>query len=583
MTNETSATTQPLSAPPSGPQGETSRAFLPMLLLAVLGIVAVPTFVRMPLTNDAETYDLQADIVRRGGVLYRDALEPNLPGVVWVHLAVRSAMGESSEALKIFDLLVFAGILVLAARLVTLAGGSRRTAAWTVLGLAGFYLSQSEWNHCQRDVWMLFPALAAINWRVETRHRGRTLSPVSRFWCAVLEGAVWGCGVWLKPYLAVPAAAVWIISQLMAWDWKSMFAEFAGLLCGGIAVGTAGIGWMLYSGCWPYFLDTALHWNREYFAAGRAHWTLDRFVPMALRFFPWFGLHLFAVPLVISTCFKALTNRETDVSDGLRFRDSSRTPVVIALVAAAYIGWLVQSFTFQHLFDYIHAPGLLLAILLLAAWSVAAAARPVVVRCAWLSLAAVAAFWSPCLQPARLSQWSACVRGPVTPALRDRLSHFFNPKRQDLARVAEFLEKQGVSGRDVCFFNSDFVGMYRQMGLLPPTRYTYFYETVRFLPSHHDDVLKELSASPHRFVVTDVLTTGITPDKMDRLGPDGPLEDAKAQPKSWTRGYPWIYPAVFRAGTYLVHRIDGPINALSLPITSPQSGNSAVTVTKSEN
>ena len=81
-----------------------SRPFLPLFLLATLAVIAVPVFVRMPLTNDAETYDLQADIVRRGGVLYRDALEPNLPGVVWVQLAVRSVFGDSSEALKLFDL-----------------------------------------------------------------------------------------------------------------------------------------------------------------------------------------------------------------------------------------------------------------------------------------------------------------------------------------------------------------------------------------------------------------------------------------------------------------------------------------------
>ena len=81
-----------------------SNPTLPLVLLSALCVIAVPLFVRMPLTNDAEQYDLQADVVRRGGVLYRDALEPNLPGVVWVHVGVRRLLGESSEALKAFDL-----------------------------------------------------------------------------------------------------------------------------------------------------------------------------------------------------------------------------------------------------------------------------------------------------------------------------------------------------------------------------------------------------------------------------------------------------------------------------------------------
>jgi hypothetical protein len=554
MTIDTIPATEP------GPATRPPGPLLPLLLLATLGVIAIPLFVRMPLTNDAETYDLQVDIVRRGGVLYRDALEPNLPGVIWVQLAVRSLLGDSPEALKAFDLLVFAGIALLAARLVMLAGGSGRAAAWTALGLAGFYWSQSEWNHCQRDVWMLLPALAAITCRLESRHRGRNLSSFHRFCLAVVEGVFWGCGVWLKPYIVLPAAGVWLSSQLIAWNWKAMFTELAGLLLGGGMVGALGVAWMMHSGCWPYFVDMALHWNREYFAAGRAHWTLDRFVPMVLRFFPWFGLHLVAMPLAVGACLRSLTNRETASDCRLRTRDS-----VAMLLSAAYVGWLVQSFAFQHLFDYIHAPGVLLSILLLAVCTVAANTVSPLMRGGWVCLAAVAVFWSPCVQPARLSLWTTCVNGPMTPAVRDRLSHFQNPNRQDLARVAEFLEKQGVSGRDVCFFNSDFVGMYRQMDLAPPTRYTYLFEIVRFLPSHHEQVLEDVAAAPHRFVVTDVATTGITPDKMDRLGPNGVLTDAKAQPRNWTRGYPWSCPAVFRAGTYLVHRVDGPIDALSQP------------------
>jgi hypothetical protein len=248
--------------------------------------------------------------------------------------------------------------------------------------------------------------------------------------------------------------------------------------------------------------------------------------------------------------------------------DSASRQTVTALLAAAYVGWLVQSFAFQHLFDYVHAPGVLLAILLVSIFTVTSAPSSLL-RVGWVAFAAVALCWSPWIQPSRLSLWSVCVRGPITPAVRDKLSHFRNPNRQDLARVMEYLKSQGVSGQDVCFYNSDFVGVYRQMGLTPPTRYTYFYETVRFLPKHQDQVLRDLAESPHKFVVTDVQTTGIAVARIDRVGPNGPLADAKAQPKTWTRGYPWAYPAVFRAGTYLVHRVDGPIEALSTPIDSP--------------
>src|SRR5581483_4351069 len=103
----------------SSPTGKKSASSAgPLVLLTVFAILILPQFVRMPLTNDAEMYDLQAHLLRQGGVLYRDVLEPNLPGVVWVHYMVRSLFGERSEALKFFDLAVFAGILVCAAKLV---------------------------------------------------------------------------------------------------------------------------------------------------------------------------------------------------------------------------------------------------------------------------------------------------------------------------------------------------------------------------------------------------------------------------------------------------------------------------------
>ena len=64
-------------------------------------------FLRMPETNDAEMFDLQAWLIADGGVMYRDVLEPNLPGVVWIHLLVRVIGGSSSEALRVYDLLSF--------------------------------------------------------------------------------------------------------------------------------------------------------------------------------------------------------------------------------------------------------------------------------------------------------------------------------------------------------------------------------------------------------------------------------------------------------------------------------------------
>ncbi len=75
------------------------RVLIAGLLLALL-VSQVPIFVRLTLTPDAVLYDLQAGCLLEGGVLYRDVLEPNLPGVVWIHAVVRSVAGWSPEALQ---------------------------------------------------------------------------------------------------------------------------------------------------------------------------------------------------------------------------------------------------------------------------------------------------------------------------------------------------------------------------------------------------------------------------------------------------------------------------------------------------
>src|SRR6188474_3156780 len=103
------------------PRTVATERLVAVALVAMAIVVHGPLFVRSPLGPDPVMYDLQAQLVRDGGVLYRDMLEPNLPGAVWMHLAVRSVGGRSSEALRLFDLMWFGAAALLATRLI---GGS---------------------------------------------------------------------------------------------------------------------------------------------------------------------------------------------------------------------------------------------------------------------------------------------------------------------------------------------------------------------------------------------------------------------------------------------------------------------------
>ncbi|QDU12804.1 hypothetical protein CA11_05840 [Gimesia maris] len=95
----------------------TSNLALGSLLLLV--VTATPQLVCMPVTNDVSYYDLQTRTVMRGGVLYRDIVEPNFPGVVWVHLTIRGMFGWSTEVLRVCDLILFGLTVTFLARFVS--------------------------------------------------------------------------------------------------------------------------------------------------------------------------------------------------------------------------------------------------------------------------------------------------------------------------------------------------------------------------------------------------------------------------------------------------------------------------------
>ncbi len=233
-----------------------------------------------------------------------------------------------------------------------------------------------------------------------------------------------------------------------------------------------------------------------------------------------------------------------------------------------YLGWVAQAYFLQHLFDYVHAPAILLSLLLLTA-ALAGADRSFWRTGGIVAFALLAVAASPVFSARRLEVWRDCLSGPVSPRLQDRLTHFSNPDREDLQRVADFLRREGAAGRDVCLFNSDFVSLYQTLNLRPPTKFIYFYELATFFPERSAELERALSESGHRYVVTDLVSCGMPQAYAEAIGPDGPLAPPPAYPTDRQDAYPWSHPVVYRSGTYLVHRVDGPVGRLVAHTRAP--------------
>ena len=242
---------------------------------------------------------------------------------------------------------------------------------------------------------------------------------------------------------------------------------------------------MISIGAWSHWLDTMQNWNPRYLQAGRENWTHPRFKVMVIRFLPWFLLHLAAVPIALKQLQQRVSGRNAGPDD------SSEKPIAIgsAVLASVYLVWMIHSFLLQHLFDYVHAPRIVLAILVCAD-AVARGRSRTGLQLVVMLFGVVVVAALPILKLKTVPTWRECVSGDTTPHLQDRLSHFDNPRRTDLAEIVAFLKQQQVSGHDVLIFNSDGVSLYRRMNLKPPSRYAYFFETLIFFPDKRNKVIQ---------------------------------------------------------------------------------------------
>lgn len=572
----------------------------PLLIL----ITQLPIFLQSSLTPDTVLYDLQARCLLNGGVLYRDIVEPNLPGVVWVHAVVRTCVGDSSVALRIFDLMVLGGICFLLQSFIV--GGFQEpektqvARSFVMSLLLLFYLSTSEWCHCQRDTWMLLPSLAAMWLRVLACERsvcGRhghdfTLNDAASepepatgdLRVCFLEGTLWAVGFWLKPFVAVPAIAVLAVSCMFVPSRKIAAQQIGTVLAGGLCVGLAGIYWMMRTGCWVPFVDMLTSWNADYFQAGRSRWTSDRYIAHAQRFFPWIILHLPAIAIAGRAILRAIQNRGTPLF-------AVREGLASLVLQAGYLGWLLQAFAFQQLFDYIHVPGIMLALAVCVQAGAfmfrTANTRAEVVNvqpffchlCLPLATAfvAVALLNSPATVWSRQRHWyrclQACTGSKLEPQVKDQIALTPMPRWQELQPVMDKLSDLCDDDVSVLAYNGNLIHLYPAMSFQPPTRFVYVDVLARCFPRRRPEMLTAIENSKAEYVVSDLVEDGWAAEvwTAGRSAADGSasqLSTTELLPKalalqSNSLFFPYNQTPVFRSGGYVIFRINKPLGWLT--------------------
>ena len=529
------------------------HSILPAVLCVGWLIYALPLFVCMPLTSDTVLYDMQAATVLAGGVAYRDIFETNLPGAIWIHMALRKLGADTSVAIRAVDAGVFGGLVLLMCHWLWRCGAGRSTQWLTAFAALLFYFSMSEWCHCQRDTWMLLPALAATGLRFRQLERMQAASRRPDRLPPFSEGLLWAVAFWIKPFVAIPAICCWLLTAAIVRDARRCAFDAVGLLAGGITAGAAGIWWLWQTGAWPHLLEVFTTWNPEYFSSGRNRWSWQRFDHMSIRFFPWLWIHAVAVPVSVAAITRAL---RTPATNSGTEEPRQRT----ALLAALYLGWMLQSFFLQHLMDYIHVPAVLLAIVVVVSfrcWSVAAPLRGVAVA-AFLAIACSAAAFT---RVDRAALWWECVRSGSTPQIRSALSDANFPNWIEIEPVVRFLEQQSVLDGEVTCYNVHTIHIYHRLGLAPSTPYVGLSSLITLFPSRSDAIAKALHNSTQRYIVTELVESGMP--FAEAVVEQDTVPIPPTYPVCHSATFPWSHPVVFRSGRYLVHQLVPPLGTIT--------------------
>jgi hypothetical protein len=187
------------------------------LFVAVVLAITYGSFLRTwQIWEDQAIYHYMAWSVRHGGVLYRDVINMNWPGTIFVHVVAQWMTGMDPQGVRIMECL-FLGVLGITTSAILREYGvptPLRLAAFTLFLIA--YFSAGDPATAQRETWMT-PCLAAGLFPLFTANGQRTDIPYSRW---IFGGAMAAFGLLVKPTLGPPIAAA-LFTTIAFWDGRT--------------------------------------------------------------------------------------------------------------------------------------------------------------------------------------------------------------------------------------------------------------------------------------------------------------------------------------------------------------------------
>jgi hypothetical protein len=221
--------------------------------LAAVALAGLCTLLDAPklrhaLRDDQTLFLLGAEVIRDGGVLYRDFWDIKPPGIFLLYLAGGRLFGFTDVGIRVMELVILAGFAVLA--FLWLRSGIGARAAWLgALLLIPYYNSignESDLGTVE-GLACLPLAIAAFG----------LLAPYSE-WRLILAGASIGVMILLKPFYVLLGAAFWLVFLLTNRTAGRRVRTWAILLISATVPIAATVSWFALRGALPDLIDAVI-------------------------------------------------------------------------------------------------------------------------------------------------------------------------------------------------------------------------------------------------------------------------------------------------------------------------------------